>query len=271
MKTNGNFHRNVYDDLAKIHKECAGQPNLVRLEYLYYCQNDLKGEELVEDLEKLNYEGEVDATGRKCDCARVYGKTDWITNDEETIKKWYREMKDVGWYFECDFSCYSVTEDRLVSMENILDNTQVVNETKFEIGKEVQACATPMVMEILRRFGEEQGAELVLEFFFYTNERSKAESLEVELKKFGYNVFVLEDKKTERELKFSITGQTIPLPNEDDVIEKWAVKMNELGFIHDCEFDGWGTPMTNGGWFSDDTPDEIIRKRLGLPPRENEE
>ncbi len=268
MKTNGNFQRDIFGDLAKMHRDCIGKSNPVRLEYLYYCLNDLKGEEFVEELEKMNYEGEVDATGRKCDCTRVYGKSDWITNDEETIKKWYSEMKNVGWYYECDFSCYSIAQDRAVSLENILNAKQVVNEEKFESGNEVQSCATSVVMEVMRKFGEETPEELVLDFFFYTNDRSKAEGLQEQLKKFGYKVVVHEDEKTERDLKFSITGQTIPLPNEDDVVEKWATKMNELGFIHDCEFDGWGAPVAKGGWFSDDAPDEAIRKTLGLPPLE---
>lgn len=271
MKTNRNFETGIFAELAKIHKECAGQPNLVRLEYLYYNQNDLKGEELIAELEKLNYEGEVDATGRKCDCTRVYGKSDWLKNDEKTIRRWYSELKNVGWYYDCDLISYSVAKESAATIEELLDAKQVVTEQKFESGNEAQAAATAFVMEIMRKLGIETPEELVLDFFFYTNEKSKAESLEKQLKKFGYVVVVHEDRKTERELKFSITGQTIPMLQEDAVVEKWATKMNELGFIHDCEFDGWGTHVAKGGWFGDNTPDEIIRKRLGLPPSDGEE
>lgn len=151
-------------------------------------------------------------------------------------------------------------------MDDILNRKQIVNEEKFEQGMETHQASTQVVLDVMRRFGERNTDELALDFFFYTNERSKAESLTEVLRRFGYTVAINEDDK--RELRFSITGQTFPLPNEDDVVLNWCRKMNELGYIHDCAFDGWGTPVTNGGWFSDDTPDEDVKKRLGFPPQD---
>lgn len=153
-----------------------------------------------------------------------------------------------------------------MNMDEILNNKQVVNEEKFENGKDVQETSVPIIMNIMRDLGDESPDELVLEFFFYTDQRPKAESLAEVLRKFGYDVLIHDTDKTG--LSLLITGKTIPLPNENKVVEDWAKKMNELGYIHDCQFDGWGTVVMKGGWFSDDTPEEEIRKRLGLPPLE---
>lgn len=102
--------KGILAELSKIHNTNCDQSNLVRLEYLFYTDLDLKGEALEEDLEKLNYEVQVDAMHRKCDYTRVFGKTAWLLNDENVIRKWYLEMRDVGNYHECDFSCYRIIE-----------------------------------------------------------------------------------------------------------------------------------------------------------------
>ena len=108
---NLNIGHGLLSGLAEMHRECNDQSGLVRLGYLYYTDLDLKGEALAEDLQKLNYETEVDATHRKCDCTRVFGKTAWMKKDDDHHRKWYLEMRDVGNYHGCDFSCYSVIEN----------------------------------------------------------------------------------------------------------------------------------------------------------------
>lgn len=137
-------------------------------------------------------------------------------------------------------------KNNVMNIDEILNNKQVVNEEKYEDGNNAQKTGASIIMRIMKELNQEQPEELVLDFFFYTDERSKAESLAGQLQKYGYQVTI--DEKGKTDLKFSIIGQTIPLSNDDDVVEKWATKMNELGYIHDCEFDGWGTPMMNGGW-----------------------
>lgn len=263
---NSNFERSILSGLLKIHQLCVGESDLVRLEYLYYTDLDLKGEALAEDLKKLNYVAEVDATHHKCDCTRVFGNTTLLRNDEDCFKQWYLEMRDVGNYHGCDFFCYSVIENPVIKMDDILRSKQVVSEEKFENGQDAQEASVPMIMDIMRELGDQSSEQLALEFFFYTDKNAKAESLAEALSKCGYDVFIHDSGKTD--LNLLITGKTIPLPSEDKVVEDWAKKMNELGYIHDCQFDGWGTVVMKGGWFSDDTPDDVIRKRLGLPPRE---
>lgn len=153
-----------------------------------------------------------------------------------------------------------------MNIDDLLNNKQVVSEEKFESCNEAQESATPILLDMVRNASDDVSGEVVLEFFFYTNEMEKAEGLREALLKFGYEVHISEVPKSA--LKYSVTGQTIPLPDEDDVVLNWSKKMNELGYIHDCQFDGWGTPVMKGGWFSDDTPEEEVRKRLGWPPAE---
>ena len=39
----------------------------------------------------------------------------------------------------------------------------------------------------------------------------------------------------------SITGWTTPLEMSANLVLDWVDQMCNLGFEHDCEFDGWGT------------------------------
>lgn len=153
-----------------------------------------------------------------------------------------------------------------MNMDEILNNKQVVNEEQFENGKDIQEASVPIIMNIMRGLGDGSPEELVLEFYFYTDENEKAENMAEALSKFGYDVQI--DDTGRPGLCFLISGQTIPMPNEDEVIESWAKKMNEIGYIHDCQFGGWGIAVMKGAWFSDDAPEEEIRKRLGFPPME---
>lgn len=151
-----------------------------------------------------------------------------------------------------------------MNIDEILESKQVVNEEKFESGNEAQESATSILMDLVRNADVSVNGELLLDFFFYTNQKEKAQELTNALRKFGYVVRIGE--RTASDLKYSITGQTIPMPAEDDVVLDWSKKMNELGYVHDCQFDGWGTSTLKGGWFSDDTPEEELRRRLGMPP-----
>lgn len=251
--------------LATIHKEAQGQPNLVRLEYLYYTDLDLKGEDLVEELKKLNYTGEVDATGRKCDCTRVYGESSLLVNTEENIRNWVIEMKNVGWHSGCDFICLSVLKNPMMRVDEILGSNQVVTAAKFEERVNDHVGSLDIYREMRDLHGG--GSEFMkLDYWFYTDEHEKAESLAEALHNLKYQVEISDDGRDDG--KICISGSTPFMHDVDDAMEKWVTQMNELGFIHDCEFDGWGSPMEKGGWFSDDMPEDVLRKRLGLPPLE---
>jgi len=265
MKTDGNlnFENGLLSGLAKIHQEAQGQPDLVRFEYMYYTDLDLKGEDLVEELKKLNYTGEVDATGRKCDCTRVYGESALLVNTEENIGKWVSEMKNVGWHWGCDFMYLSVIRNPPVRIDEVLEPNQVVSASKFEERLRDHVGSLDIYREMRDLHGD--GSEFMkLDYWFYTNEQEKAESLAEALRKLKYEVNIQPGGREDRQI--CISGCTPFMHDADDAMENWVKQMNELGFVHDCEFDGWGSPMENGGWFGDDTPEQVLREKLGLPP-----
>jgi hypothetical protein len=253
--------------LAKIHKEAHGQHNLIRLKYLYYTDFDLKGEDLVEDLKKLNYTGEVDASGRKSDYTRVYGESALLVNTEKNISEWVSEMKNIGSNRGCEFVCLSVIHQPLLRVDEVLEKHQVVSTAQFEERTKDHVGSLDIYRE-MREIHGDQSEFMKLDYWFYTDLREKAETLADALRNLKYEVQISDGGHEDKQI--CISGCTPFMHDVDDAMEKWVTQMNELGFIHDCEFDGWGSPVENGGWFSDDTPDEEVRRRLGLPPMEDE-
>jgi regulator of RNase E activity RraB len=277
MKTDKNTDMGILTELAKLHKACQGKSNMVKLEYLFYTDLDLKGEDLANDLKKLNYSSEVDATHRKCDCTRVFGESALIENREEVIKNWYVELREVGNYYDCDLACYSIIENPKLTLDELMNRDQEVNEQKYEERNEVHRQGLSIYME-LRRFHAANALTTQLDFFFYAKDKDNAEALALELRKLSYEVAVEQSYHAEK--RYSITGHTPAMVDDELTMENWVSQMNQLAYIHDCDFDGWGSPCADdddgnddneglkGGWFSDDAPDEVIRKTLGLPPRE---
>ncbi|MBI5095449.1 MAG: ribonuclease E inhibitor RraB [Candidatus Hydrogenedentes bacterium] len=97
----------------------------------------------------------------------------------------------------------------------------------------------PLTVEQLRTHGVTPESQLKLEFFFYTNSQTKAESLQQALLKEGYEVETgLSASDTKMRL---VTGWTTRMPMNDSAVSGWASRMCKLGYEHDCEFDGWGT------------------------------
>jgi regulator of RNase E activity RraB len=96
---------------------------------------------------------------------------------------------------------------------------------------------TPETLADLYGYGIDENTSLELEFFFYTDTLEKAEALEKALKELGYSAESSEHEYDEEKL---ITGRTTPLQMRADILTDWTVRMCELGFRHDCEFDGWG-------------------------------
>lgn len=77
-----------------------------------------------------------------------------------------------------------------------------------------------------------------MEFFYYSKTRENADELKKDLEKIGYEIYGIE-KSTKNQ--YSIIGVTIPISLEEDKFKEWIKMMNEIGFINDCNFDGWGT------------------------------
>lgn len=76
-----------------------------------------------------------------------------------------------------------------------------------------------------------------VEFFFYATRKECAEALRTDLEKFDYELY---ESDVSSDGRYSIIGATKPIILTDENLGEWVQKMNELGFINDCEFDGWG-------------------------------
>lgn len=114
-----------------------------------------------------------------------------------------------------------------------------ISEDAFQKKRASQVAMTPETMTQLRKYGVTDESALKLEYFFYTNAATKAAQLADALEKKGYSVEhgpSAHDKRVQ-----VVTGWTKEMPMTDAVVVAWTREMCELGFAHDCEFDGWGT------------------------------
>lgn len=124
------------------------------------------------------------------------------------------------------------------------NNREFVSETAFHINRDKQMQMTPLTLDQFRNLNVNCDKELELEFFFYTNTADKAERLATELAKLNYTLqsgISAADKRL-----FIVTGSTGKLIMTDEIVEQWVKQMCEIGYKHDCEFDGWGTVPYQG-------------------------
>ncbi|HKG08353.1 MAG TPA: ribonuclease E inhibitor RraB [Pedobacter sp.] len=116
---------------------------------------------------------------------------------------------------------------------------QFISEDSFIENRSRQMQMTPQVIEQLRTHDVSADKALKLEYFFYTNVEDKAASLAAALEKLDYSVeYGLSEGDSN---SFVITGWTIKMLMDEDLIVSWTKEMCELGYEFDCEFDGWGT------------------------------
>ena len=102
-----------------------------------------------------------------------------------------------------------------------------------------QLSMSPQTVEQLRSYDVTEDKLLKLEYFFYTNTPEKAEGLSKELSSMDYSTEFGEaahDKKIQ-----IVTGWTSPILMVTDKVVEWTEEMCNIGYKHDCEFDGWGT------------------------------
>ena len=101
-----------------------------------------------------------------------------------------------------------------------------------------QLATSPETMEQLRGFGIKEDRSVKLEYFFYTNSVNKAEALSSELGGIGYQA---EFEKCDNPTKIRIVvGASEPVQMAEAQVLEWTEKMCNIGYKHDCEFDGWG-------------------------------
>lgn len=102
-----------------------------------------------------------------------------------------------------------------------------------------QLQMTPETLVQLRALGVSAESYLSLEYFFYTNAPMKAEALDKALQSLGYSPDSHPSASDKRQ--FVVTGWSPKLVMSEAVVSSWTREMCELGYAHDCEFDGWGT------------------------------
>lgn len=123
--------------------------------------------------------------------------------------------------------------------EEQMKNEIYVSKESFEENFQNQISMSPQTLQKLRSYGVDEYRELKLEFFFYTNLQKKAEALANELKSLGYEVETAASAFADDNT--CITGWTTKMKMSETVVVAWTRQMCELGYKHDCEFDGWGT------------------------------
>ena len=101
-----------------------------------------------------------------------------------------------------------------------------------------QIASNYPLIELLRQHGVTENDELKLEFAFFTNDKTKAESLKAALGSRS-NYEVAEVDKTKK--LWRLTGWSSKIKMDIDSVNHWTFDMCKIGFDHDCKFDGWGT------------------------------
>ena len=113
-----------------------------------------------------------------------------------------------------------------------------VSAKKFESNLKGQRDSANRYLDMLSICDKNMEETKRMEFFFYSKTRENADELKKYLEKNGYEIYGIE-RSTKNQ--YSIIGVTPPISLEEDKFKKWIEKMNEIGFINDCNFDGWGT------------------------------
>ncbi len=104
---------------------------------------------------------------------------------------------------------------------------------------EMQQQLNAAVLSNIFSLSKENVNSKELEFFFYTNEIDKANNLVIELYKFGYKIYGIDNNSLNGE--FCIKGLTTHIEMDDEIVTNWSEQMCKLAFDNDCRFDGWGT------------------------------
>jgi len=114
-----------------------------------------------------------------------------------------------------------------------------VSETAYQRSLSSQTSMSPKTLQQLYAHGVSPEMQLPLEYFFYTDTTEKARRLVEALVDLGYDPECGASASDERTIL--ITGWSPALLMEEYAVVEWVTDMCQVGFEHDCEFDGWGT------------------------------
>ena len=112
-----------------------------------------------------------------------------------------------------------------------------VSEYYFEKQKLSLKYGVNRFLSLVRNYDHHLHDLRQVEFFFYSKTIGNATDLKNDLIELGYEVYGIASSSNN---EYSIIGVTNPISIRDKDFMQWTEKMNEIGFINDCRFDGWG-------------------------------
>jgi hypothetical protein len=123
-------------------------------------------------------------------------------------------------------------------MEHMVPDRHVT-EQSLRTNTAYQVRMSILTLGLLLKAGIEPGRLLKVEFFYFTDAREKAEAFVRSLTKIDYDAKAR--ASTKHPGRWLVEGWTTPIPMDEETVVQWTQEMCEAGFMHDCEFDGWGT------------------------------
>lgn len=118
-------------------------------------------------------------------------------------------------------------------------NKQFVSNKRYEENLQNQFLFNVETLEQLYKHGVSSEKEQKVEFFFYTDTLEKAQNLTNDLLNKGYEV--QHGQSAGGNKLFVITGWTVKMQMDKQTLSEWSKHMCNVGYAHDCDFDGWGT------------------------------
>lgn len=115
-------------------------------------------------------------------------------------------------------------------------NKLISSIRNFEKNVKGQKSTLKHYLAILELFDQEEHKEM--EFFFYADKIDDAENLSCNLKELNYQIYGIERSKNNQ---YSIIGRTNKMSINEKHFNSWIEKMNEIAYLNNCIFDGWGT------------------------------
>jgi len=90
----------------------------------------------------------------------------------------------------------------------------------------------------LGKYGVHDNSALSLNFYFVTDDSLKALGLAAELENTGYHTNPVHASPKDHTL-WVITGNVASVSMDSSALNQWASSICEVGYKHDCEFQGW--------------------------------
>jgi hypothetical protein len=114
-----------------------------------------------------------------------------------------------------------------------------ISEKKFQSNLINQLQMTPMTLSEIAKYNKNSKAKMKIEVFFYSKSKKFANKMASELRKKGYSLDV--KKVINNKGEYLINGWTSEMDISKKEMLSWTKEMCELGYLYNCDFDGWGT------------------------------